>query len=67
MTSKGKTAARLLIFLVLAFGIAWIPAVIMNKKIGYEEWFVTDHYFIFVQFVIFAPAIANVLTRLITK
>ena len=32
MTSKGKTAARLLIFLVLAFGIAWIPAVIMNKK-----------------------------------
>ena len=67
MTSKGKTAARLLIFLVLAFGIAWIPAVIMNKKIGYEEWFGTDHYFIFVQFVIFAPAIANVLTRLITK
>ncbi|MBQ3856264.1 MAG: CPBP family intramembrane metalloprotease [Ruminococcus sp.] len=67
MTSKGKTVARLLIFLVLAFGIAWIPAVIMNKKIGYEEWFVTDHYFIFVQFVIFAPAIANVLTRLITK
>lgn len=67
MTSKGKTAARLLIFLVLAFGIAWIPAVIMNKKIGYEEWFVTDHYFIFVQFVIFAPAIANVLTRLVTK
>ena len=67
MTSKGKTAGRLLLFLVLAFGIAWIPALIMNKKIGYSEWFETNRYFLFVLPLLYAPAIANVLTRLITK
>ena len=64
---KKLCAKRLCIFLLLAFGLAWIPWIIMNKLIGYEEWFSTSHYALFAIPTIYAPALANLLTRIITK
>lgn len=67
MSNKKLCAKRLVIFLLLAFGLAWIPWIIMNKVIGYEEWFSTNHYALFVIPTLYAPALANLLTRWITK
>ena len=67
MSNKKLCAKRLIIFLLLAFGLAWIPWIIMNKVIGYEEWFTTNHYALFVIPTLYAPALANLLTRRITK
>ncbi len=61
---------RLIIYLVLAFGIAWLPWIILNSLYGYEEWFTGDMAFPFAWLTLISgggPAIANVLTRLITK
>ena len=67
MSNKKLCAKRLVIFLLLAFGLAWIPWIILNKLIGYHEWFETSHYALFSIPTLYAPAIANLLTRLITK
>lgn len=67
MTNKKTELKRLIIFLVLAFAISWIPAIIFNELFGYYEWFETNKYPVLFWIVGFGPAIANVLTRLITK
>ena len=67
MSNKKLCAKRLVIFLLLAFGLAWIPWIIMNKVCGYEEWFSTNHYALFAIPTLYAPALANLLTRWITK
>ena len=67
MESKVQNLKRLVIFLLLAFGFAWIPWIIMNRVWGYAEWFTTSHYLLFANPTLFAPAFANLLTRLITK
>ena len=69
-TDKKKELKRLIIYLVLAFGIAWIPWIILNSLYSYEEWFTGDMAFPFAWLLLISgggPAIANVLTRLITK
>ena len=64
---KKLCAKRLVIFLLLAFGLAWIPWIILNRTAGYEEWFSTNHYSLFAIPTLYAPALANLLTRLMTK
>ncbi len=64
---KKLCAKRLVIYLLFAFGLAWIPWIILNKKVGYEEWFTTNHYALFAIPTLYAPALANLLTRLITR
>lgn len=66
MTNKKKTLKQLLLFLLFAFGIAWIPAIIFNKTLGYKEWF-EGPYMILALPVSFAPMLGNLLTRKITK
>lgn len=67
MNDKAANAKRLVIFLLFAFGLAWIPWIIMNKVWGYDKWFSTSHYGIFANLTLYAPAFANILTRLVTK
>lgn len=67
MTNKKLEWTRLGLFLLFSFGLMYIPSFIMNKTIGYKEWFESGHYFWVSMCVCFSPAIANVLTRLITK
>ena len=66
MTNKKLEAKRLIIFLLLAFAISWIPAIILNCTVGYHEWFETYKMPLFALIVLFGPALANVLTRIIT-
>lgn len=67
MSNKKLETKRLIIFLVLTFAITWIPAIIYNRFIGYHEWFETNKYTILTLPVIYGPALANVLTRIITR
>lgn len=67
MTNKKLEAKRLVIFLLLAFGITWIPEIILNNTIGYHEWFETYKIPVFSWIVGFGPALANVITRKITR
>ena len=70
MTNKKQDAKRLVIFLVLAFAIAWIPWIIMNANFAFNDWFMGNDGGVFMWLTLLtsgAPAIANVLTRLITK
>lgn len=66
MTNKKLEAKRLIIFLLLAFGISWIPAIIMNCAVGYHEWFETYKMPFFALIVGYGPALANVITRKLT-
>lgn len=66
MTNKKLEAKRLIIFLLLAFGISWVPAIIMNCTVGYHEWFETYKMPFFALIVLFGPALANVITRKLT-
>ena len=66
MTNKKLEAKRLVIFLLLAFGISWIPAIIYNKAFGYYEWFETNKMPVLFWIVGYGPALANVITRKIT-
>lgn len=66
MTNKKLEAKRLIIFLLLAFGISWIPAIIMNCAVGYHEWFETYKMPFFALIVLFGPALANIITRKLT-
>ncbi|MDO5559821.1 MAG: type II CAAX endopeptidase family protein [Oscillospiraceae bacterium] len=67
MTSKKSEAKRLVIFLLLAFALDWIPMIIFNTIFGYEQWFESDHFPIFAALVGYGPALANIITRKITK
>ncbi|MCM1144836.1 MAG: CPBP family intramembrane metalloprotease [Blautia sp.] len=66
MTDKRLEAKRLMIFILLAFAISWIPAVIFNKAFGYHDWFETNKMPVFFWIVGYGPALANVLTRKLT-
>ena len=67
MTSEKKLELkRFLIFLALTFAISWIPAIILNKTVGYHEWFETNKYPLMALPFLYAPAAANVLTRKLT-
>ena len=67
MINKSSEIKRLVIFLVLSFVLTWIPWIILNESIGYSEWFESGHYSFVVFLVTCGPALANVLTRLLTK
>jgi membrane protease YdiL (CAAX protease family) len=67
MTNKKTELKRLLIFLFFAFAISWIPVIIFNKTLGYNDGFETNKYPVLFWIGGFAPALANVLTRAITK
>ena len=66
MINKKLEAKRLVIYILLAFGISWIPAIIMNSVFGYHEWFETYKMPFFALIVGFGPALANVITRKLT-
>lgn len=66
MINKRLEAKRLIIFLLLAFGISWLPAIVLNCTVGYHEWFETYKMPFFALIVLFGPALANVITRMIT-
>ena len=64
MTSKRETIKRLLIYLVLAFGISCLPELIFIWTGGDLN---SPTYEMIAIFTMFGPAVANLLTRLITK
>lgn len=66
MTNKKLETKRLIIFLLLAFGISWIPAIILNCVFGYHEWFETYKMPFLALIVGFGPALANIITRKLT-
>lgn len=66
MTNKKLEAKRLILFLLFAFGISWIPAIIFNKAFGYHEWFETNKMPALFWVVGFGPALANIITRKLT-
>lgn len=66
MLNKKLELKRLLLFLLFAFGLAWIPWIIFNKVFGYKEWF-TGPWVIVAFPTLYAPALANIITRKITK
>lgn len=66
MTNKKLEAKRLIIFLLLAFGISWVPAIILNVTVGFHNWFESYKYPFFALIVLFGPALANVITRKLT-
>lgn len=66
MTNKKLEAKRLVIFLLLAFGISWIPAYAFNKLFGYYDWFETNKMPVLFWVVGYGPALANIITRKIT-
>lgn len=67
MNEKKTETKRLLLFLLLTFAISWIPAIIYNHVFGFRNWFETNKMPALVWPVLFGPALANILTRLITK
>ena len=67
MTNKKLETKRILIFVFISYAITWIPAIIMNKKVGFENYFFSSKYILFNLYLMLTPAISNVLTRLITK
>lgn len=66
MTNKKLEAKRLGIFLLFAFTLSWIPAIIFNRIFGYHEWFETNKMPILFWCVGYGPALANVITRKLT-
>lgn len=70
MKHKSAEIKRIIIFLLLSFGIAWIPWLIMNSLYDYNDWFMGEKQYAFLWVQLLsggAPAIANILTRIITK
>lgn len=67
MINKKLEAKRLVIFLLFAFGISWTPAIIFNKVFGYHDCFETNKMPVFLWIVGFGPALANIITRKLTR
>ena len=70
MKHKSADIKRIVIFLLLSFSIAWIPWTIMNSRYGFHEWFTRENQYVFLWVTLIsggAPAIATILTRIITK
>jgi len=66
MNERKTETKRLVIFLIFAFGLTWIPAIILNRTLGYKTWFETGKVPAFTYFFGYGPALANVITRKIT-
>jgi membrane protease YdiL (CAAX protease family) len=70
MKRNSADIKRIVIFLLLSFSIAWIPWTIMNSRHGFYEWFTGEKQYAFLWVQLLsggAPAIATILTRIITK
>lgn len=67
MTNKKQEWLRIGLFVLISYVMLWIPTIILNKKVGFEVWFTSQKYTLLCTIPIFSPAIANILTRLITK
>lgn len=67
MTNKKLELKRLLLFLLISFGLAWITEIICINAFGYDNWFSGPFAIIGGALVGFAPLLGNVLTRKITK
>ncbi len=70
MKHKSADIKRIVIFLLLSFSIAWIPWTIMNSRYGFYKWFTGEKQYAFLWIQLLsggAPAIATILTRIITK
>lgn len=66
MINKKLEAKRLVIFLLFAFGISWIPAIVFNNVFGYHEWFESNKMPVLFWIVGYGPALANIITRKLT-
>lgn len=66
MKNKKQDATRLVIYLLLAFGIAWIPEIILNRTLGYENYF-GGVFTLLTLPLLYACALGNLLTRKLTK
>ncbi len=67
MRSENKAdIRRILIFISLSFGLFWIPELILDNTVGFDEWH-DGQYGMISAYEMLVPAIANALTRLITK
>ncbi len=67
---KALARKRLILYLFFAFAIAWIPWIILNMTVGFDQWFQGDLAPSFLWLLLISgggPAIANFLTRIITK
>lgn len=61
---KSKTVQRLLVYLLLSFGLVWIPTFLFQAKGGvYDSWAMQ----VLMTFAMLCPSIAMLLTRWITK
>lgn len=70
MNNRSNDIKRIVIYLLLSFSIAWIPWIFMNSRYGFYDWFTGEKHNTFLWLLLIscgAPAIANVLTRIITK
>lgn len=70
MNNRSNDIRRIVIYLLLSFLIAWIPWIIMNSLFDFYGWFTGEKQYAFLWLNLISggsPAIANVLTRIITK
>ncbi len=70
MKHKSADIKRIIIFLLLSFGISWIIWILLNSCYSFYDWFNGEKQYAFLWLNLFsggAPAIANILTRIITK
>ena len=70
MNNRSNDIKRIVIFVLLSFAIAWIPWIIMNSRYDFYEWFAGEKKSAFLWISLLsggAPAIANILTRILTK
>lgn len=67
MLNKKTEWERIVIFVIIALALAWIPEIILNKTAGFDVWFNDTRYAILGFFIMFPPAIANLITRKATK
>ena len=66
MTNKKTELLRLGLFLLITFALTWIPHFICLSILGYEKW-MSSPFAVIVSITMLAPALGNILTRLITK
>lgn len=66
MTNKKTELLRLGLFLLITFSLTWIPYFICLNQWGYEKW-LNCSFAVIITITMLAPALGNILTRLITK
>ena len=67
MINKKTEWKRIATFIIVSFGLTWIPEIILNKTAGFDVWFSSQKYQIIAILLMFPPAIANLITRAVTK